>query len=67
MQEDKSPNPLPAQKVAQDKPQPVLQQHTKPPIVKDVVKTFEEMRKERLKERFKQRAERNANLFKQVL
>ena len=35
-------------------------------IVKEVVKTFEELRKERLIVRLKQREERNVNLFKQV-
>ena len=58
---------LRAQKIVKDKPQPV--QPWKPPkqIVKEVVKTFEEMRKERVTERLKRHAERNINLFKQVL
>jgi len=62
------PEPTPAvQKVVKDKPPPVPR--TQPPktVVKEVVKTFEEMRRERLTERLKQRAERNINLFKQVL
>ena len=59
--------PPPPQKVVKDKPPPV--QRTQPPktVVKEVVKTFEDMRRERLTERLKQRAERNINLFKQVL
>ena len=61
------PPPAPVQKVVKDKPPPVLKQDVKPPIVKEVVKSFEEMRKERLEERLKQREERNINLFKQVL
>ena len=67
VQEDKQPDPTPIQMVIKDKPQPVLQQHTKAPVVKEVVKTYEEMRKDRLIERLKQREERNVNLFKQVL
>ena len=66
-QEEAPPNPVPIQKVAKDKPQHL--QRTQPPktVVKDVVKTFEEMRKERLSERLKRLSERNINLFKQVL
>ena len=65
--QEETPNPVPIQKVVKDKPQPVQRQHTKPQVVKEVVKTFEEMRRERLTERLKQRAERNINSFKQVL
>jgi len=61
------PTPAPIQKVKEVRKPPVQPQHTKPPVVKEVVKTFEEMRKERLKERLQQRAQRNINLFKQVL
>ena len=62
-----SPPPPPSRKIVKDKQAPVPR--TQPPktIVKEVVKTYEEMRKERLTERLKQRAERNINLFKQVL
>ena len=61
------PTPAPVQKVKEVRKPPV--QRIQPPktVVKEVVKTFEEMRKERLTERLKQRAERNVNLFKQVL
>jgi len=67
VQEEKTPDSVPIQKVIKDTPQPVLRQHTKAPIVKEVVKTYEEMRKERLKERLREREQRNVNLFKQVL
>ena len=67
VQEDKPVNPVPIQKEEEVRKPPVQQQNTKPPIVKEVVKTFEEMRKDRLKERLRQREERNINLFKQVL
>ena len=67
VQEDKPPSPVPIQKVVKDNTLSVLQQHTKPPIVKEVVKTYEEMRKDKMKERLIQRQERNINLFKQVL
>ena len=66
-QEDNPTNPVPVQKEEEVRKPPVPQQNTKPQIVKEVVKTFEEMRKDRLKERLKQREERNINLFKQVL
>ena len=61
------PPPASAQKTEAVSKPPVLR--TQPPktVVKEVVKSFEEMRKERLKERMKQCEERNANLFKQVL
>ena len=58
-----APPPPPIQKVIKDKQPPV--QRTQPP--KPIEKTFEQMRKERLTEYLKQRAERNINLFKQVL
>ena len=61
------PPPAPVQPKVKDRPPPVAKQDIKPPIVKEVVKSFEEMRKERLKERLKQREERNINSFKQVL
>ena len=67
MQEEKPPNPVPIQQIMKDTPQPVQPQHIKPPVVKDVVKSFEQMRRERLTERLKQRSERTINLFKQVL
>ena len=63
MQENKPVNPVPIQKEEEVRKPPVPKQ----PIVKEVVKTFEEMRKDRLKERLRQREERNINLFKQVL
>ena len=66
VQEETPPSPVPIQKVGKDKPQPVLQQHTKPPIVKQVVKSYEDLRRDKVTERLKQRAERNINLFKQV-
>ena len=34
-QEEPQPSPLPIQKLVKDKPQPVLQQHTKPPTGKE--------------------------------
>ena len=54
-------------KIVKDKQAPVPR--TRPPktIAKEVVKSYEDLRKERLTERLKQRAERNINLFKQVL
>lgn len=61
------PPPAPVQKIVKGKPQPVQRTQQPKTVVKEVVKTFEEMRKERLTERLKQRAERNINLFKQVL
>ena len=64
VQEQTPPSPVQVQKEVKDKQQPV---QPPKPIVKDVVKTFGEMRKDRLKERLKQREERNINLFKQVL
>ena len=67
MQENKPVNPVPIQKEEEVRKPPVPQQNTKPPIVKEVVKTYEDMRKQRLQERLKQREERNINLFKQVL
>ena len=67
VQEDKPPSPVNVEKVEEVR-KPLVQQVQPPkPIVKEVVKTFEEMRKDRLKERLKQREERNINLFKQVL
>ena len=48
------------QKAVKDNTLPVLQ-HTKPPAAKEVVKSYEGMRKERLKERLKLREERNVN------
>ena len=65
--EPPSPPPAPVQSKVKDKPPPVVKQDIKPPIVKEVVKTFEQMRRERFVERMKQREERNINLFKQVL
>ena len=67
VQEEKTPDSVPIQKVIKDTPQPVPR--TQPPktIVKEVVKSYEEMRKDRLISRMKQREERNVNLFKQVL
>ena len=67
VQEQTPPSPVQVQKEVKDKQPPVQQVQPPKPIVKDVVKTFEEMRKDRLKERLKQREERNINLFKQVL
>ena len=67
VQEEKTPNPVPIQKIMKDKPQPVQPQHIKPPVVKDVVKSFEQMMRDRLTERLKQRSERHINVFKQVL
>ena len=64
---DKQPSPAPVQKEEEVRKPPVQQKHTKQPIAKEVVKSFEEMRKDRLKERLKQREERNINLFEQVL
>ena len=67
VQEEATPPPAPVQMVTKDKPPPAQRQPPPKTVLKDVVKTFEEMRKERLTERLKQRAERNINLFKQVL
>ena len=60
-------HPAPVQMVTKDKPPPVQRQPPPKQIVKEVVKSYEDLRKERLTERLKQRAERNINLFKQVL
>jgi len=67
VQEEAPPPPVPIQKVEEVRKPPVQRQPPPKTVAKDVVKTFEEMRKERLTERLKQRAERNINLFKQVL
>ena len=64
MQEEAPPNPVPTQKV-EEVSKPVAQRPQQP-IVKEVVKTFEEMRKDRLKELSKQRETRNADFSKQV-
>jgi len=58
--------PEPTEKVKEVKKP--IEPKPQPPktIVKEVVKTFEELRKERLIVRLKQREERNVNLFKQV-
>ena len=62
-----APTPVPIQKEnAVNKP-PVQRQQPPKIVVKDVVKSYDDMRKERLSERLKQRAERNVNLSKQVL
>ena len=67
MHEDTPPSPEPTETVAKVKKP--IEPKPQPPktIVKEVVKTFEELRKERLIVRLKQREERNVNLFKQVL
>ena len=65
-QEDKQPIPEPIQKVKEVKQLIVMQKQPPKTIVKEVVKTFEDMRRERLIVRLKQREERNVNLFKQV-
>ena len=67
IQEYKQPDPTPIQKVEEVKQLPVSRPQPPKTIVKEVVKSYEEMRKDRLKERLKQREERNVNLFKQVL
>lgn len=67
VQEEAPPPPAPVQMVTKDKPPPVQRQPPPKQIVKEVVKSYEDLRKERLTERLKQRAERNINLFKQVL
>ena len=66
VQEDTPPSHEPVQKVKEVKKP--IEPKPQPPktIVKEVVKTFEELRKERLIVRLKQREERNVNLFKQV-
>ena len=66
-QEYKSPNPVNKETAEVDKSQSVLQKQQLVPTVKEVVKSYEDMRKDRLKERLKQRDERNKLLFKQVL
>ena len=66
VQEDTPPSPEPIQKVREVKQSIVIQKPPPKTVVKEVVKTFEEMRKERLIVRLKQREERNVNLFKQV-
>jgi len=65
-EEDKPPIPAPTETVAKVKKP--IEPKPQPPrtIVKEVVKSFEELRKERLIVRLKQREERNVNLFKQV-
>ena len=66
VQEDTPPSPEPVQTVKQVK-KPIEPQPQQPKtFVKEVVKTFEELRKERLIMRLKQREERNVSLFKQV-
>ena len=60
VQEHTPPSPAPIQNVKEVKPQPPKT------FVKEVVRTYEDMRKERLIIRLKQREERNVNLFKQV-
>ena len=50
-----------------DKSQSVLQKQQLVPTVKEVVKSYEDMRKDRLKERLRQRDNRNKLLFNQVL
>ena len=62
-----APPPVPIQKVEEVRKPPVQRQPPPKQIVKEVVKSYEDLRKERLTERLKQRAERNINLFKQVL
>ena len=66
VQEDTPPSPAPTENVKEVK-KPI---ETKPQLpktfVKEVVRTYEDMRKERLIVRLKQREERNVNLFKQV-
>ena len=62
VQEEKTPDSVPIQKVIKDTPQPVPRPQPPKTIVKEVVKSYEEMRKDRLKERLKQREERNVNL-----
>ena len=52
---------MPIQKEKVVNKQPVQRPQQPNTIVKEVVKTFQEMRKERLTERLKQRAERNIN------
>ena len=66
IEEDKSQSPEPTETVAKVKK--LIEPKPQPPktIVKEVVKTFEELRKERLIVRLKQRDERYLNLFKQV-
>ena len=65
-QEDTPPSPAPIETVAKVK-KPIEPKPVQPKtIVKEVVKTFEDMRRERLIVRLKQREERNVNLFKQV-
>ena len=66
VQESKPSSPEPVQKVKEVKKP--IEPKPQPPktVVKEVVKTFEELRKERLIIRLKQREERNVSLFKQV-
>ena len=67
VQEETPPDPVPVQKVEVVRKPHVQRQQPPKTIVKEVVKTFEELRRERFTERMKQRQERNINLFKQVL
>ena len=66
MQKDTQPSPEPTEKVKEVKKP--IEPKPQPPktFVKEVVRTYEDMRKERLIQRLKQREERNVNLFKQV-
>ena len=66
VQEDTPPSPEPIETVAKVKKP--IEPKPQPPktFVKEVVKTFEELRKERLIVRLKQRDERYLHLFKQV-
>ena len=66
-QEDRSPYPVIKETAEVEKQQSVLQKQPLVPTVKEVVKSYEDMRKDRLKERLKQRDDRNKLLFKQVL
>ena len=66
VQEDTPPSPEPTETVAKVKKP--IEPKPQPPktFLKEVVKTFEDMRRETLIVRLKQREERNVNLFKQV-
>jgi hypothetical protein len=65
-QEDTPPSPVLPETVAKVKKPTEPRQQPPKTIVKEVLKSFEELRKERLIQRLKQREERNVSLFKQV-
>ena len=58
-EEEKQTVEQPHSKIVKDKPTPV--------VVKEVVKTFEQMRRDRYKQRLNERSTMMSNLFKQAI